>query len=168
LNSILNLDHTSTGTYCKTINSTLRSFMHSPTFFHACRSISLRVRSIVFTLNLRKSTWIVNEVLVQLMREDRLKPKGRMTHRMDVARLGLSRVPNPMLDVVESPFPGVYGTQVCIPEQADHTNEHEPKVWRDDCKVYDLSRYIYGPITQEGRNVCMTDPVGCLAHPISF
>lgn len=31
------------------------------------------------------------------------------------------------------------------PEQADHADEHEPKVRRDDCKVYDLSGYVYDP-----------------------
>jgi len=31
------------------------------------------------------------------------------------------------------------------PEQADHTNKHEPEVWRNDGEVDDLSGYVHSP-----------------------
>lgn len=79
-----------------------------------------------------------------------------------------------MFKVAESLFTGVNGAQIRIcqnkgekilglprkdrvlairkrtPEQADHTNEHEPEVRRDNREVDGLSGYINGPgITKE-------------------
>lgn len=63
-------------------------------------------------------------------------------------RLGFSGLSDSVFKVAESLFAGVNGAQICIPEQADHTNEHEPEVRGYDREVDDLSGYVNGPITQ--------------------
>jgi len=57
-------------------------------------------------------------------------------------------LPGSTFNVILLLFPGVYGAQVCVPKQADYTNKHEPEVWRNNGKVYELSGYVYSPITQ--------------------